>query len=254
MALRTQTQLNQDFPVATSAEILQTIIKVEQLVRDGFLEGAELRQIIDQQIGPAVGTFAEHYAAPGVAYTGTAGTSTLVYAVVPTYPNTEPPPGSAANPGGEYLNFIAGKPPQGRPPSTDAMTTFAEADQRTTFYGTISPAATQTLVSLPLSANNYVTVTVPAASADFPDVLFDVVSLNPTGVTVAPGSGANIVSLVATKVAAGTSVQDKGLHIAPKYLMGPNTDYPNPEVGVDTTTEPHTLIYGPLVTTREGGI
>jgi len=182
MALRTQAQLAQDFPNTSGPLVAYSQKKLLQLIRDGFLVDIEAQQIIDW-LAEYTQPFSESFAAPTLAYTGTAGKTTRQYGVVARYPIPAAEQGGAGNVGGAYQNELAGKDPKGRPDPFDFLSGVNVADNRTQYVGPASTFASIAATAVPLSATNYVTVTAPAIGA-IPGTTFDVVTSAPNLLTV----------------------------------------------------------------------
>lgn len=213
---RTNAELASDFPIDTSANTVKSIAKFDLLVHNGVLgQKDEIEQLLEY-FGAQVDTYAEDYE-PTLAVVGTAGTASRSYALVPRYPL---PTG---------LLFVAGVPAEGG------------SSGRQFLYGKPSktPPAEATVPNT-VDASDYVTVTLPALSADAPaGTKFDVL--------VSPDAGTTWY-LLASAQAAGAVVDDKTADVT---TLKKYTPYSHAEFGVDATTNPHTVVYGSKVTNRE---
>jgi hypothetical protein len=239
MSTRTVTQLGIDFPMTSTPLLIASIALFDNLVGQGFLgsvgEVAQIYTAIEAAIEP----FAEVYGAPGAVYTGAAGAVARLYSVVPKYP-LKYPAGSAALPGGNYLDYVPGKPPWGWPPAAAAGPQSAPG---TPFlWGIPSPATDVADTAAALAADDYVTITTPAEKY-IPGTLFDIIMQ-----TVAGGP----YVLVAASVPPATPFVDNGnVAIAPFYGLA-YTPRTAAEVGYDPNTPEGaaagagTIIYGPL--------
>jgi len=230
------TYISDNFPTDNTADTLATITKFDQLVRDGFLDDQQAAGVLDA-IGTYIDTIAEAYPLVSAVYAGVAGAVSRKYAVVPKYAL----PATAL---GQNLTFLANSPPQGRAPAS-AVASAANNAERTSRYGKLAASTTVASTAATLDGTHTVTVTLPAASADFPDVKFDL--LVQDDITT-PGPW----QVIKTDLAASAVVVDTGLARA-AYSIAPNTNprFKHSEVGVDTTGT-HIIVYGSLVYV-EGG-
>lgn len=188
---RTGAALAADFPVDTAADALATIAKVDSLVKAGVLNGLGLNQVL-HSIETYMASKVEAFAAPTLATAGTAGTTTLHYAIVPHYP-------IATSDAFHAQIMLPGPPPTGRGNSLQNV-----AAQRTRRYVPLQHETAIATAAAALDATDYVTITTPAA-VNIATVLFDVVKTDGAG---------NILGVVATNVAPGATVNDTGATLA----------------------------------------
>lgn len=226
MAVRSTAALALDFPVSTPAKLRASVALFDRLVVDGFLGSKdELNQI---QTALAAALVTEVYAAPGVAYTGAAGTAHCGYAVVPHYALPYAPGGSQ-NAAGKYLNF------NGRPPYAAAATPAAAGlDGARRLYNPISAIAATNVAPNVFDANDYATITVPAAAGNIAGVQFDIICQFSVG---------GPFVLIARNLAPGAVYVDKGALTGEPNLYGAAyTPRAFAEVGSDASGP----VYGPL--------
>ena len=229
----TDSQITTFFPTDTTADTRATILKVEQLVLDGFVDDAQFAQIASA-VGTYIDTIAEAYPLTSAVYTGTAGSTSRKYRAVPTYPL--PAQINDALPFPPF-GFFPNPPPQGfpLPNSNPLLANTAQPGNtyggRIRFYGKMSATTTVASTAATLDSAHYVTVTLPAASAHAPNVLFDV---------LVQDAGTGDYNMIATGVAPAGVVVDTGL-TRQAYAMSPNTTltsrYAHAEVGIDTNAD-----------------
>lgn len=232
----TSDQLDVYFPTDTTANTIATQAKAEQLLSDGFIDHAQYAQVASL-VGTYIDSIAEDYQPVSATVNGTTGTTHRSYVIVPTYPF----------PSKTYDSFklFPNAPPQGFPiPNSNPLVANQNVaggipNGRSRLYGKMSTARNVTTSNATLDETNYIAVVMPAASADFPGVKFDL---------LVQDGGSGDYNAIAFGVAAGATVNDKGLTRVP-YAMGTNetlpVTYAHAEVGVDTVPSTHIPVYGP---------
>jgi hypothetical protein len=235
MGVRNNTQLAADFPKTTSALLQQSNQKFDYLINDGFLGDYGDYSSIQGWLGPAMNALAETFAIATPTFTGTAGTTTRYYGILPAYP-LEFPSGGAQNVDGNYLNFLGGKPPYGFPAASPSGAAY---DGARYLWGIASALEEVVDTAAVLTAANYVSIVLPAAQ-HITGVTFDIFQT--------PAATGDPYTLVARNVAPGTTYEDKGpLAAGADPLYG--AVYTPPayaQVGIDTTVTPAPglVVYG----------
>jgi hypothetical protein len=249
----TPAQLAAFFPTATTPQVLSTIEFARRLVQEGQIDDGQYEQI-QQAVSTYIATLAESYTLGAPTIVGGAGTTARRYRIVPAYalPAVYGPgasmtaalgyPVAPSTPAGILpFRMWPGAPPQGFPAPSPAAVASNTVGGRTRCYGNMQAIVAAATTPAVLSATDYVQLTMPAANADFPDIGFDVlVSDGASGPFYGIGFG----------IPASATFNDIGQSRLPYSLYDPNNHsagnpvrYFQPEVGVDTTTTPHTKLY-----------
>lgn len=243
----TSGQLSTYFPTTNTATTMATIKFATQLLADGMIDDGQFAQIA-ALAGIYLDTIAEAYTVTSAVYTGTAGSTTRKYLLVPNYPlptkinNDMPWPPFQCMPNPPPQGFPL---PNANPALANQATPGNTYGGRRRLFGKMGASTTVSSTLATLSAAAYVTVVAPAASADNAGVHFDL---------LVQDGGTGDFNLIAGAVLPSATVVDTGLTRYP-YAMYPNTTqtarYRHTELGVDTTGT-HFIVYGPHVFLNPG--
>jgi hypothetical protein len=221
MTLRTLSQLATDFPV-DNFNLPRTVSSFDRMIIRCELAGAEVVQAFGA-IGAALQAIAEPISPPTGAYTGTAGSTTQAYAVVPEYPlagTVQMGSASGVYPSGlpanltsilsQYSNLgpavagdanaLGGMPLEGR---------GANGSARVKRYGQLSTTLLVGSTLATLSTSAFVNVTLPSFTSQYTAKTPTLALLKPNGSvaiggtfhlgdTISVGLGASAVSVTVT--------------------------------------------------------